>query len=83
MSTKKIARNKHGDDVLKLFGPLPNRITSEDWEVHALQGQYERLIRGEKEGCKLITYSVLQPSIFKDFKRTIVASACMTESPRT
>ena len=80
MSLKKIARNKHGDDVLKLFEGLGHRVTSDDWEVFALQAQYERLKRGEKDGCKLTTYALLKPSIFEGFKRTIVASACMQDT---
>lgn len=80
MSLTRIARNKHGDDVLKLFGPLVNRVCSEHWEVHAGQAQFERLIRGEQEDCLLNTYSLLKPSIFDGFKKVLVASACMQET---
>jgi hypothetical protein len=80
MSRKKIARNKYGDEVLKLFGPLAHKVTSRDWQVHVHQGQYERLMRGEKENCTLTTYSILKPSIFDGFKRVVVASACMEET---
>jgi hypothetical protein len=80
MSMKTIARNKHGDDVLKLFAPLIHRVTSRDWKVYVHQGHYERLVRGEKEGATLTTYSVLRPSIFDGFKQVVVASACMKET---
>ncbi|MPR12948.1 hypothetical protein [Microvirga tunisiensis] len=80
MSMKKIARNKHGDDLLKVFGPLANRIVSDHWEVYAHQSQYERLVRGEKTDSSLRTYSILKPSIFDGFQKAIVASACMTDT---
>jgi hypothetical protein len=80
VSIKKIARNKSADDVLKLFGPLAHKVTSRDWQVHVHQGQYERLMRGEKESCTLTTYSILKPSLFEGFKRVVVASACMEET---
>jgi hypothetical protein len=80
MSASKIARNKNGDDLLKVLGPLAHRITSDDWHVYADQAGYERLIRGEKEGCSVGTYSLLRPSIFAGFKQALVASACMTDT---
>jgi hypothetical protein len=80
MSIKKIARNKHGDKVLELFGPLGNRIASRDWEVHAHQGRYERLVRGETQNATLTTYSILRPSVFEGFASVVVASACMEET---
>ncbi|TXM64003.1 hypothetical protein FV226_27025 [Methylobacterium sp. WL12] len=80
MSASKIARNKHGDDLLSVLGPLANRITSDHWEVYADQAGYERLIRGEKEGCSVGTYSLLKPSAFKGFKQVVIASACMTDT---
>ncbi|GJD76717.1 hypothetical protein [Methylobacterium goesingense] len=80
MSASKIARNKNGDDLLKVLGPLAHRITSNDWQVYADQAGYERLIRGEKEGCSVSTYSLLRPSIFAGFKQALVASACMTDT---
>ncbi len=80
MSMKTIACNKHGDDVLKLFGPLVHRVTSQDWEVYVNQGHYERLVRGEKNDATLTTLSVLRPSVFNGFKQVVVASACMEET---
>ena len=80
MSLSKIARNKHGDDVLKLFGEVAHRVTSDHWEVSVDPSQFVRLVRGEKTDCALSTYSVLKPTIFAGFKDVIVASACMEDT---
>lgn len=80
MSLAKIARNAHGDDVLKLFGPLAHRITSDHWAVYADQGQFERLRRGEKNGAVLSTFSLLKPSAMQGFASVTVASACIGDT---
>lgn len=79
MSAQKIARNEHGDDLLKVLEPLTRRITSGHWDVHVDQAQFGRLIRGEKTGS-LRTYSLLRPSLFAGFKSVLVASACMPDT---
>ncbi|MBY0297489.1 MAG: hypothetical protein K2X71_15860, partial [Methylobacterium sp.] len=79
MSIRKIARNTRRDDVLELFKPLALRIESSNWDVHAHQSQFERLLAGKANG-KLTTYSVLRPAIFAGFKQVVVASACMQET---
>jgi hypothetical protein len=71
VSALKIARNEHGDDVLKVLEPLTRRVTSGQWDVHVDQAQFERLIRGEKAGS-LRTYSLLRPSVFAGFKGVLV-----------
>lgn len=80
MSLQSIARNVHGDDLLKVLGPLTHRITSAHFEVHADQSQYARLLAGGKQDCTLRTYSLLKPTIFSGFKDVIVASACMKDT---
>src|SRR3954471_2009340 len=79
MNLPKIARNEHGDALLKELGPLAHRVTSPHWEVYADQSQYERLLQGANDG-KLRTYSLLKPTIFAGFKRAVVASACMPDT---
>lgn len=80
MSLGKIARNKTGDDVHKLFEGLAHRVTSKDWQVFALQDQFENLINGSDERRKLITYSILKPSIFDGFASTTIAGACFEDT---
>ncbi|MBM6584416.1 hypothetical protein ILT44_29925 [Microvirga sp. BT689] len=80
MSLGKIARNKTGDDVYKLFGGFAHRVTSKDWQVFALQDQFENLINGSKDRSKLITYSILKPSIFDGFASTTIAGACFEDT---
>jgi hypothetical protein len=80
MSLQNIARNLHGDDLLKVLRPLAHRITSPHFEVHADQSQYTRLLAGGKQDCALRTYSLLKPSIFAGFKNVLVASACMEDT---
>ncbi|MXN67509.1 hypothetical protein GR183_21605 [Stappia sp. GBMRC 2046] len=82
MSLNKIARNKNNDDVWALFGGLARRIKSDDWDVYAAHRQYQNLIQsaGPAEGRLLQTYSLLQPSIFADFKKVILAGACFKET---
>lgn len=80
MSLTTIARNKHGDALFDVLGSFAYRVTSDHWEVSADQARYERMIRGEKEGGVLSTYSLLKPSIFAGFKQVLVASACMTDT---
>ncbi|BCM86483.1 hypothetical protein [Methylobacterium indicum] len=79
MSIRKIARNARQDDVLELFKPLALRIQSENWDVHAHQSQFERLLASKAKGS-LMTYSVLKPLVFAGFKKVVVASACMQET---
>lgn len=71
-----IARNRHGDSVFKLFEEFAHRVMSEHWSVYALLRSYESMVRGEKAGGRLTTYSLLNPSIFDQFGKTIIASAC-------
>lgn len=80
MSLRKIARNKNRDDVLKLFEDVAHRVTSPDWQVFALQDQYQNLIEGQGEKCKLITYSLLRPTIFEGFASATIAGACFEDS---
>jgi hypothetical protein len=80
MSLRKIARNKKGDDVLKLFEDVAHRLTSPHWDVFALQDQYQNLTQGRDERCKLITYSLLQPSIFEGFASATIAGACFEDT---
>ena len=80
MSLDKIARNRHGDEVLALFGDMAHRVTSDPWSVHALQSSYESLVAGDKENGSLITYSLLKPSIVEQFGSTIIASACFEDT---
>lgn len=80
MSLQSIARNLHGDDLLKVLGPLAHHVTSPHFEVHADQSQYACLIAGGKRDCALRTYSLLKPSIFTGFKNVLVASACMEDT---
>jgi len=75
-----IARNRNGDDVLAMLEGLATRIVSDDWKVYAKADQYERLRRGEKSGCSLTTYSLMEPSLFSGFATATFASACMTET---
>ncbi|WP_460452592.1 hypothetical protein [Alsobacter sp. SYSU BS001988] len=79
MTVKKIAQNVNGDDLLKVLGPVAHRVASADWDVFADQGQFGRLV-GSKGGGSLRTYSLLRPSIFDGFKRTVVASACFEDT---
>lgn len=80
MSLSKIARNRFGDDIYALLGGVAGRISGEHWSVYALQSSYESMLRGEKEHGRLTTYSLLNPSIFKQFGETIVASACFEDT---
>jgi hypothetical protein len=80
-----IARNANGDDVLKVISGLAKRIQSPYWHVHILQSNYSNLITPPRRNAtrgsrKLITYSLLQPSIFQHFKRVILASALFEDS---
>jgi len=80
MSVRKIAKNKHGDDLYAVLQDLARRIESDHWRVYALQDQYERLIQGEKERCKLVTYSTLKPSMFQGFRQTVIAGATFEDT---
>ncbi len=80
MSIRKIAQNKHGDDIYAVLKDLAHRVDSDYWGVFALQDQYENLIGGKKERCKLITYSLLKPSIFQGFAKTIIAGYWLQEN---
>jgi hypothetical protein len=80
MSIRKIAKNKHKDDLYAVLQNLAHRVESDYWDVFALQDQYERLIGGGKENCKLFTYSLLKPSIFQGFRQTIIAGATFEDT---
>jgi hypothetical protein len=79
MSLRKIARNTSGDEVYKLFEGLAYRLNSNDWQVFSLQSQYQALIAGQNSG-KLITYSLLKPSIFAGFEEVVIAGACIEDT---
>ena len=87
-SLSAIARNRSGDEVYKLLSGLARRVLSTDWRVYVLQSQYARLVHGPKhagqgeEGRsrRLIACSLLQPSIFQGFKKTILAGALLEDS---
>ena len=76
----KIAKNKRADAVWRLFGDLTNRITSPHWAVYALQSNYHSLCRNDGFAKQLVTYSLLQPSMFQGFRQTIIASALFKSS---
>lgn len=75
-----LAANKRGDDVWRLFGDLANRIASPHWSVYALQNNYRNLLHDDDFCKQLITYSLLEPSMFQGFKQTIIASALFKSS---
>lgn len=78
-SVDQIARNPRSDQVLAQFSGFAHRIKSENWEVYGNKDSFERLIAGHKGG-QLQTYSLLGATIFERFAKTIIASACFTNT---
>jgi hypothetical protein len=77
---RRIAQNADGDDVWRQFEGFAHRVTSDHWTVHVLDYQFRNLIDGQGDQRKLITYSLLRPTIFDGFVKVIVAGACFKES---
>lgn len=77
---RRIAYNPRDDKVWSLFSGLAHRIASPHWQVFSLQSNYHALLRQEQDSHQLVTHSLLQPSIFRNFKDVIIASALFEES---
>jgi hypothetical protein len=77
---RKIARNPRGEEIWGRFKGFAKRVLSPHWDVFALQSNYHALLSGD--GCtrKLVTHSILKPSIFDGYKQIILASALFTQS---
>lgn len=75
-----LAKNRRSDEVWRIFGDLANRILSPHWEVYALNSNFHSLLQDDGSCKQLITYSLLQPSIFRGFKHAIIASALFKSS---
>lgn len=80
MTIRKIARNKHGDEIFKRFGDLANRLMSPHWDVFGHQASYAALVSGEKEKGKLMTFSLLRPTLVEKFRSTTIAGACFEDT---
>jgi hypothetical protein len=79
---ERYANNKEIDDIDAQFQTIAQHLLSDHHEMFALNGNYERTVRGDTEQGKypLYLYGILQPSIFQDFKSTTIMGACLGES---
>ncbi len=77
---KRISTNVNKDVVYNVFRNLASKLVSQHWDVYALDSQYRGLVNRERDRFSLLTYSVLKPSVFKDFANVIIAGACFEDS---
>ena len=76
----KIARNARGDQVWGQFSGLASRIVSPHWAVFGLQSNYHSILKDDGHARQLMTYSLLQPSIFEGFREVLIAAALFEDS---
>lgn len=75
---KQIAYNKNGDDVYGLLQELARISISPHWRTFTGRRSYQDLLAGK--GKKLITHSVLSPSVVAGFQQVFVCGANFEES---
>lgn len=80
ITLEQIAKNERGDEVWAQFGPLAHRVLSRHWDVFALQSNYHGLVAEDSGVRRLITHSLLKPSIFEGYREVLIASALFTHS---
>ena len=75
-----IAHNEGKDEVRNTFQSLANKVLSKDWITFTNSIPYSALISETNKAQYLETFSILQPSIFSDFKSVTIAGACLKET---
>ena len=77
---QEMARNPRGDQVWGQFSGLASRIVSPHWDVFALLSNYHSILGDDGHARQLMTYSLLQPSIFEGFREVLIAAALFEDS---
>ncbi len=76
---KNIAQNGSQDDILRHFQELAGKLTDKNWDVFTSSTRFADIVANGGQG-PITIHAVLKPSIFRGFKRVIVASACMEDT---
>ncbi|SFU42726.1 DEAD/DEAH box helicase [Methylobacterium sp. 174MFSha1.1] len=75
-----LAENRKRDTVSKLFAKLAKLILSDHYISYVNLQQYNNLIKGKQEDGHLVVYSVMQPTIFTDFRSVTILGARLEET---
>ena len=79
---RRYAKNEYGDDIDALFQDMAKCILHPHYSVYAVRENLHRVLDGDTEQGEypLYMFGLLQPSVFAEFKSTVIMGANFNES---
>lgn len=77
---KRIYDNRNNDEIWKVFEDFIRLILSRFYLTYTITQSYQRLLQKRGVNRKLTAFSILQPSIFDDFRSVLILGARLEET---